>query len=148
MAEVFQVAYNFTHDGHKFTLRKKLNEEGEETETLELEIDGLPFSRHPFVSEDFILEEEKQLVYCSGLALNGVDVFDGGSSETWSSSMLSLRILDKFGDGLIEAVKIAKLNQATQVTNEFLDTVIKRDTIEGGYLEFEITDWRGHMKPL
>ena len=62
--------------------------------------------------------------------------------------MLSLRILDKFGDGLIEAVKIAKLNQATQVTNEFLDTVIKRDTIEGGYLEFEITDWRGHMKPL
>ena len=70
------------------------------------------------------------LVYCAGLKLNGVTVFDYDSSDTWSSSMLNKKILQKFGDGLIEAVIITNLNQTTQVTNEFLDTVLKRDTIE------------------
>ena len=105
--------YNFTHDEHKFTLRLQIDEEGEETEKLELDIDGKPFSKHQYVSEYFILEDGKQLMYCAGLALNKVDVFEEGAYETWSSSMLNQRILKKFGDDLIKAVKIHNLKQTT-----------------------------------
>ena len=70
LAEVLNVPYNFVHEGHKFTVRKQIDEEGEETEKLELEIDGLPFSKHQFISDDFILEDDKQLLYCAGLSLN------------------------------------------------------------------------------
>ena len=59
--------YNFTHDGHKFTLRKRLDDEGEESENLELDIDGVPFKKHPFISKDFVADEEKQQIYCAGL---------------------------------------------------------------------------------
>ena len=145
---MFSVPYNFTHDEHKFTIRLQIDEDGEETEKLELDIDGLLFSKHQFVSEDFILEDGKQLLYCAGLALNKVDVFEKGAYETWSSSMLNQRILKKFGDDLIKAVKIHNLKQTTQVTNESLDTVIKRDSIEGGYEEFEIRTWNGLETPL
>ena len=62
--------------------------------------------------------------------------------------MLNKLILKKFGDDLIKAVKISELNQTTQVTNESLDTVLQRDTIEGGYEEFEIYNWRGIETPL
>ena len=88
-AQVFKVPYNFTHDGHKFTLRKHVDNEGNETENLELDIDGLEFSQHPFVSSDFVLDEEKQLVYCAGLILNNQEVFFDEQSETWSASMLN-----------------------------------------------------------
>ena len=102
--------YNFTHGGHKFTLRKRVDNEGNETENLDLDIDGLEFSQHPFVSSDFVLDEEKQLVYCAGLSLNLVEVFANGQSETWSASMLNQRILKKFGDSPILTAEINKLN--------------------------------------
>ena len=88
-ADVFLVPFNLMHDGHKFTLRKRVDDEGNETENLELDIDGLEFSLHPFVSSDFVLDEEKQLIYCSGLVLNKVEVFAKNQSETWSTSMLN-----------------------------------------------------------
>ena len=51
--EAFELAYNFMVDNHKFTLRKHINEEGDETEKLVLDIDGIPFTKHPYVSSDF-----------------------------------------------------------------------------------------------
>ena len=41
--EAFAAAYNFTVDNHKFTLRKHVNDEGEETDLLVLDIDMIPF---------------------------------------------------------------------------------------------------------
>ena len=110
LAEVFSVPFNFVHEGHKFTIRKQIDEDGEETEKLELDIDGLPFQKHQFISDDFILEDDKQLVYCAGLSLNKKEVFADSESDTWCSSMMSQRILKRFGDELIKAVKISGLN--------------------------------------
>ena len=62
--------------------------------------------------------------------------------------MLNKLILRKFGDGLIKAVKITGLSQTTQVTNESLDTVLQRDTIEKGYEEFTIEGMTGLQTPL
>ena len=53
LAEAFNVPFNFTHDGHKFTLRMNDDKEGEEVEKLELEIDGILFEKHPYVDKDF-----------------------------------------------------------------------------------------------
>ena len=89
LIDVFDVPFNFTHDGHKFTIRKQIDEDGEETESLQLDIDGIEFSKHPYITKDFVLDEEKQLVYCSGLWFNGIQVFHNSESETWSSSMLN-----------------------------------------------------------
>ena len=50
----------------------KLDEEGEETEDIDLDVEGKSYLKHPFVSEDFILDEDRQKVYCSGLQLNDV----------------------------------------------------------------------------
>ena len=62
--------------------------------------------------------------------------------------MLNQRILKRFGDALIEVVKIVELNQTSEVTNEALDTVIKRDTVEDGYREFVMSEWKGIEQPL
>ena len=55
------------HDGQKFTLHKKENDDGEETEGLELEINGELFSRHPFISKDYVSAEDHHFIYCAGL---------------------------------------------------------------------------------
>ena len=141
LAEIFEVAFNFTHEGHKFTLRKQVDDEGEDTDMPELEIDGTVFSKHQFISEEFSLEDEKSLKFCSGLALNGVEVFAEGECDTWSASMYNQRILKKFGDDPIKAIKIELLRQEANVTNEMLDALMKRNTVESGYSEFEIKDW-------
>ena len=52
-AEAFHVPYNFTHDGHKFTVRVNDDKEGEELDKLELEIDGILFEKHPYLDKDF-----------------------------------------------------------------------------------------------
>ena len=52
-AEAFATQYNFTHDGHKFSFRMKVDEDGNQTEEVELEIDGLLFDDHPFFDKDF-----------------------------------------------------------------------------------------------
>ena len=49
---------------------------------------------------------------------------------------------------MIEVVKIVELNQTSEVTNEALDTVIKRDTVEDGYREFVMSEWKGIEQPL
>ena len=51
--EAFDVPHNFTHDDHKFTLKKQVDEDGTETENLELDIDGQLFMKYPFVDKDF-----------------------------------------------------------------------------------------------
>ena len=51
--DAFSIPYNFVHEGHKFSLRKKIDEEDEETENLDLDIDGVPYFKNPFVSSDF-----------------------------------------------------------------------------------------------
>ena len=51
--EAFALPYNFVVDDHKFTLRKHVNEDGEETDTLILDIDAIPFTKHPYVDSDF-----------------------------------------------------------------------------------------------
>ena len=57
LAEAFSVPYNFTHDGHKFTLKLNINEADKEMgNPLSLDIDGKEFSRHPFLPSDFILD--------------------------------------------------------------------------------------------
>ena len=89
LMDAFEHDFNFTHEGHKFTLRRKLDEEGEETDSLDLDIDGLVFQMHPFVSSDFVLDEDKQLVLSLGLKINGKEIFQHGESETWSSAMLN-----------------------------------------------------------
>ena len=66
-------------------MRKQIDDEGEETNKLELDIDGLQFSKHQFLSDDFVLEDEKQLIYSAGLEINGVTVFDECMNDTWSS---------------------------------------------------------------
>ena len=42
-AEAFSIPYNFTYNDHKFTLKMKVDEEGNQTDELDLEIDGLLF---------------------------------------------------------------------------------------------------------
>ena len=51
--EAFSVPYNFTHDGHKFTVRINDDKEGDEVYKIELEIDGILFENHPYVDKDF-----------------------------------------------------------------------------------------------
>ena len=41
-----------------------------------------------------------------------------------------------------------KLNQTAEVTNEALDTVIKRDTARYGYRELVMSEWTGIEQPL
>ena len=53
LLDAFKHAFNFVVEGHKFTIRREVDEEGEETDTLVLEIDGILFTKHPFMSSDF-----------------------------------------------------------------------------------------------
>ena len=62
--------------------------------------------------------------------------------------MLNQRILKTFGDSPINSVKIEQLSQTTQVTNESLDTVLKRPTSETGYKGFYMMKWNGLETPL
>ena len=51
--DAFQVPYNWTAEGFKFTLRRGVDAEGNETDTLELDIEGVYFKKHPFLNIDF-----------------------------------------------------------------------------------------------
>ena len=52
-AEAFAVQYNFTHEGLKFSLRMGVDSDGNETESLELEIEGVPYNKYPFIDIKF-----------------------------------------------------------------------------------------------
>ena len=41
------------HVDHKFTLRMKVDADGDETDALELDIDGVAFMKHPYVDINF-----------------------------------------------------------------------------------------------
>ena len=43
LLEGFENWYNFSHDGHKFTLKKEVDTEGDETGKLELLIDAISY---------------------------------------------------------------------------------------------------------
>ena len=75
---------------------------------------------------------------CCGLKINGCEVFRAGESETWSSSMLNQRILNKHGDEPIDALELDTLRQPTKVLNEELDTIGKRETAKKGYKKFHL----------
>ena len=49
-ADVVEHPYNFTHEGHKFTLCKRTEKESEDSNKFELVIDGIPFKKHPYIS--------------------------------------------------------------------------------------------------
>ena len=51
--DAFHVPFNFTAEDKKFTLRSGVDSEGSETDTLELEIEGLYFKKHPYINIDF-----------------------------------------------------------------------------------------------
>ena len=51
--DAFQVHYNFTAEGKKFTLRRGVDSDGNSTDTLELEIEGLYFKKHPYLNINF-----------------------------------------------------------------------------------------------
>ena len=51
--DAFQVPYNFTAEGYKFTLRRGVDPEDNETDTLELDMQGLNFKKHPFLNINF-----------------------------------------------------------------------------------------------
>ena len=53
LADAFEVQYNFTHKGHKFAIRKRIDSEGNETEELELLIDNILYKDHPYIDKDF-----------------------------------------------------------------------------------------------
>ena len=51
--EAFSIPYNFDQDGHKFTVKIKVDEDGNQTEEVVLEIDGIVFNKHPYIDKDF-----------------------------------------------------------------------------------------------
>ena len=85
---------------------------------------------------------------CCGLKINGCEVFRAGESETWSSSMLNQRILNKHGDEPIDALELDTLKQPTKVLNEELDTIGKRETAKKGYKKFHLNVFNDLEKPM
>ena len=53
LIDAFKDAFNFVLEDHKFTIRRHVDEEGEETDIIVLIIDDVPFLKHPLVSSDF-----------------------------------------------------------------------------------------------
>ena len=51
--DAFYLPYNFTAEGYKFTLRRGVDSEGDLTDSLELEIEGMYFKLHPYLNIDF-----------------------------------------------------------------------------------------------
>ena len=54
--------------------------------------------------------------------------------------MLNQRILKKHGDEPINALELYSPGQPTEVFNEYLDTILKRETAETGYKKFHLKD--------
>ena len=51
--DAFEKPYVFIYEDIKFMLRKRIDAEGEEIEALDLDVHGLIFNKHPFMSKDF-----------------------------------------------------------------------------------------------
>ena len=75
---------------------------------LSLEIDGIEFSRHPFLPSDFILDGEVE-EYSAKISFNGILIFDKFNVESWSSSMFVKRALRIFGDDDVYSVELSHL---------------------------------------
>ena len=58
-ADVVEHPYNFQHEGHKFTLRELTDSEGDRSKKFELVIDGITYKKHPYISQDFVVDEDK-----------------------------------------------------------------------------------------
>ena len=80
--------------------------------------------------------------------MNNEVVFADQESESWSTTMLVNRILKKIRDDEISALEIGDLKMTTEVTNEALDCLLRRDTPPNGYTEFIISDWYTLKTPL
>ena len=124
------------------------DKDGEEIEQIELEINGILFEEHPYIDKDFgkqlhiplswivylvkdwtnctcsiVLDEDKQQMMSAGLKIGEVSVLQPGESETWSNPMLCQRILKTYGDDPFKDVVVERVNQTTEVSNEFFSTI-------------------------
>ena len=70
---------------------------------------------------------------CAGLKIGGKSILQPGESETWSNPMLCQRILKTYGDDLFKDVVVERVNQTTEVSNEFFSAIFQRETPETGY---------------
>ena len=52
LEDCLEVPYNFELKGHKVTLKKQTDEDGEELDGLDVLIDGVEFYKHPFISKE------------------------------------------------------------------------------------------------
>ena len=62
--------------------------------------------------------------------------------------MLNQLILKKHGDEPINALELYDAEQPTEVFNEYLDTIGKRETAETGYKKFHLNNFKGLKKPM
>ena len=53
LIDAFESWFNFMHKDHKLTLRRRVDEDGNQTEELELLIDGKSYYDYPYLSKDF-----------------------------------------------------------------------------------------------
>ena len=53
LAEAFSVNYTFYLEGVKFTLRMGVDSDGNQTDEVELDIDGIYYKKHPYLNIDF-----------------------------------------------------------------------------------------------
>ena len=51
--DAFSVPFNFMAEGYKFTLRRGLDSDGYQNDTLELDIEGQHFKKHPYLDINF-----------------------------------------------------------------------------------------------
>lgn len=65
ISEAFAVPYVFDHEGFKFTVKMQVDDKGNMTEKPELEIQGIPFSKHPYMDKDFVLDGEETPIFNS-----------------------------------------------------------------------------------
>ena len=110
----------------------KVDEDGNQTEEVELEIDGVVFKKLPYVDKDFskyfksfffqlqrriltygitcsVLDDEEQEVINLSLEVGGAEVFKADHHETWSHAMFIQRLLKTYGDDLVKDLVISEL---------------------------------------
>ena len=80
--------------------------------------------------------------------IDGITVFEYGSSENWSSAMFVQRYLKKAGDFPIKECEVLMLHTSTEIANEFLATLNQRDTPQTGFETFRLSYCEGMENPL
>ena len=95
-----------------------------------------------------VLDEESQQIICLGFIVDGITVFERGSSETWSAASFVQRYLKKAGDLPIKSCEVPMLETSTETANEFFATLKQRDTLLTGFKKFHIARCLGMESAL